>query len=674
MSSKRRLSNGSGVLGLDLVDDEDDVPIAPPRRRSIIPAQSSRDAEKDQGRIAEMYKTIIKMSSENVCSICFQLYYAFISMQKINAKNSWNLDLIDHMDKIISDEANENGNDVNFQKASCTLDASIKIYSHRVDDTWSSSYRILENLSRNEHHDEPEEEGADDVKKPARVGAKTISNKHGLVDTIERNIASINSTQVGKENVADPMFHKMSQAFDEGGAKGMLMNNLRVVPNTSTITFSSMDTASVAATSADDELVPLDELLTHLPQSDVTAASICPHLQQYRDTLYFPSYDPSLLGFNIFDTALQPLALPEEELVTKFEYLTVEDDFNNDDEDDNEAFDAAPLNEEVHDQKVIQWDTVFDTAAETVATPRSSLSDAASHAQATVNMKLLSCLETTNLWAGAKHWKSSLRQRSAKEKAAEEKEAAPAKSRKKKEKFMFDFYNAVSKIEATEKSSKRDTTQQTEAALAKNKANADDLLLPVDEKLTKKDLCRLFLLEDKKYIQPKNCKMAFETISEPLPVSSPVEPFTNDVDDLDDGCDMDDFCDTSMPTPQEPPSTGFTINTGDLLQASRTVEKIQIGYATTSKRVNVRKLKTDIWDELECVKEFPVKTLETVTPQAQVSFQDMISTVANKQTQKDVSVSFYFICLLHLANEKVISHLICIVMCVICALEFVNQR
>jgi hypothetical protein len=36
----------------------------------------------------------------------------------------------------------------NFQKASCTLDASIKIYSYRVDDTWTSSYKILENLSR----------------------------------------------------------------------------------------------------------------------------------------------------------------------------------------------------------------------------------------------------------------------------------------------------------------------------------------------------------------------------------------------------------------------------------------------------------------------------------------------------------------------------------------------
>ena len=34
---------------------------------------------------------------------------------------------------------------VNFQRASCTLDASVKIYSCRVD-THQASYRILENL------------------------------------------------------------------------------------------------------------------------------------------------------------------------------------------------------------------------------------------------------------------------------------------------------------------------------------------------------------------------------------------------------------------------------------------------------------------------------------------------------------------------------------------------
>lgn len=118
----------------------------------------------------------------------------------------------------------ENRGGVNFQKASCTLDASVKIYSHRVDDTWSSSFRILENLSRsNQNGDEEGEEG---VKNPARVGSKSISNRLNLTSTIEKNPSNLNGEALDSTHTADPMFHKMSQAFDEGGAKGMLMANL----------------------------------------------------------------------------------------------------------------------------------------------------------------------------------------------------------------------------------------------------------------------------------------------------------------------------------------------------------------------------------------------------------------------------------------------------------------
>jgi hypothetical protein len=43
---------------------------------------------------------------------------------------------------------------LNFQKASCALDASVKIYSYRVDDTWTTSYRVLENLNRTDKKDD----------------------------------------------------------------------------------------------------------------------------------------------------------------------------------------------------------------------------------------------------------------------------------------------------------------------------------------------------------------------------------------------------------------------------------------------------------------------------------------------------------------------------------------
>ena len=80
------------------------------------------------------------------------------------------LNLIDHLDRFVSASSssstdairnnttssltlhdNETAEGaVNFTKASCTLDASVKIYSYRVDDVHLTSYKVLANLNRTE--------------------------------------------------------------------------------------------------------------------------------------------------------------------------------------------------------------------------------------------------------------------------------------------------------------------------------------------------------------------------------------------------------------------------------------------------------------------------------------------------------------------------------------------
>ncbi|KAK1945693.1 Condensin complex subunit 2 [Phytophthora citrophthora] len=191
------------------------------RRRSLTPNEKRAGAASgaappahSKQYISDMYSTIIKMSSEN----------------KINVKNSWSLHLIDHMEDIL-DSSKKNATDgdadddtYNFQKASCTLDASIKIYSYRVDDTWNSSYKILENLSRTEqkHGGEDAASDGEGATKTARKTRKTHAR------TIEKNLNNINLKAYDTECEADPLFHKMSQSFDEGGAKGMLLANLSV--------------------------------------------------------------------------------------------------------------------------------------------------------------------------------------------------------------------------------------------------------------------------------------------------------------------------------------------------------------------------------------------------------------------------------------------------------------
>lgn len=135
----RRLSHGSGVfLGNPLDDDEEEVEIEKAfrssmssrtsmgghRRRSSVgggaglPMGSPLKTGAEQSRIADMYKLVIKMSSENVRIFLFvirkfsNIVVNPVCLQKINEKNSWSFDLIDHMGRLIRDE----GKGINFQK------------------------------------------------------------------------------------------------------------------------------------------------------------------------------------------------------------------------------------------------------------------------------------------------------------------------------------------------------------------------------------------------------------------------------------------------------------------------------------------------------------------------------------------------------------------------------
>jgi condensin complex subunit 2 len=101
----------------------------------------------------------------------------------------------------------------------------------------------------------------------------------------------------------------------------------------------------------------------------------------------------------------------------------------------------------------------------------------------------------------------------------------------------------------------------------------------------------------------------------------------------------------------------------------RKVEKIAIDYATVAKKVDVRRLKQDLWAELEDKTAWsapPEKEdaaeegngddiYEVVPPKGDpqfVSFKETVEKMEMAQSQTDVTVSFYFICCLHLANEK----------------------
>jgi hypothetical protein len=75
------------------------------------------------------------------------------------------------------------------------------------------------------------------------VAEKKTSKTYALAKTLETNMNNINLNHFDLEFEVDPLFHKMSKTFDEGGAKGMLLNNL-TLSNGCSIAFDSSDTVT----------------------------------------------------------------------------------------------------------------------------------------------------------------------------------------------------------------------------------------------------------------------------------------------------------------------------------------------------------------------------------------------------------------------------------------------
>lgn len=162
--------------------------------------------------LSELYATCIKLATAN----------------KITAKNTWELQLIDHMTDVLNTDEQANASSTyNFPKACGTLEASIMIYSSRVDDVHKETYKVLGGLSYgNNGRIEEEEEGEDgEVDENGRKKKKGIS-KRGLSTLDPAPSKNLNMKSLDTDVEIDPLFQKTTAAFDEGGAKGLLLNNL----------------------------------------------------------------------------------------------------------------------------------------------------------------------------------------------------------------------------------------------------------------------------------------------------------------------------------------------------------------------------------------------------------------------------------------------------------------
>ncbi|KAJ9652450.1 hypothetical protein H2198_008320, partial [Neophaeococcomyces mojaviensis] len=190
----------------------------------------------------------------------FEDWLKLATDNKINATNSWNFALIDyfHDMSLLFDKDGRGERGVNFQKASCTLDGCVKIYGARVESVSTEAGRLLSGLASNateeggkkrrkaegEDDDEEGEEGDDDD--DAEGGTKKKKEKRrnrSHEATLAPSFASLQLKKLELEFAVDPLFKKASADFDEGGAKGLLLNHL-CIDEVGRIVFDSSDDAT----------------------------------------------------------------------------------------------------------------------------------------------------------------------------------------------------------------------------------------------------------------------------------------------------------------------------------------------------------------------------------------------------------------------------------------------
>ena len=303
--------------------------------------------------------------------------------------------------------------------------------------------------------------------------------------------------------------------------------------------------------------------------------------------------------------------------------------------------------------------------------------------------------KSNNAWAGAAHWKRDNANAGNDTKSKKKGKASKKKSTKSKKRDVGDeafvVFNpsvAPDLSHLLRPTTKRRGINTSSASMLLSKAMVtkytdEENVLPHDvgfqnDNNHKNSLCqmtKLFLCPQMSILQPldqnqmRPGKDDNTNVIEPkkmvefnLPSNTEWDDDNDDGPGFDFGGDGDDDDDE------------FVV---PLLDNVRKVDKIRVGYATVAKKVDVKRLKRDLWNELEShfindtttiednidlpitdVSESETSLLTSSnglpnpSEPSMISFQETVRILGQEQSQTDITLPFYFICILHLANEK----------------------
>uniref|UniRef100_A0A8C4KX12 Condensin complex subunit 2 n=1 Tax=Equus asinus TaxID=9793 RepID=A0A8C4KX12_EQUAS len=636
--------------------------LASPSSRSID--VSAMTPKFTNTQIAEHYSTCIKLSTEN----------------KITTKNAFGLHLIDFMSEILKQKDTE---PTNFKVAAGTLDASAKIYAVRVDAVHTDVFRVLGGLGKDVPSlEEVESQGADGSAAEMGAGRKPPKpkKKHSY-KTIEQNVSNLNVPEADRKCEVDPMFQRTIASFDECSTAGVFLSTLHCHDYRSELLFPS--DVRVLSTEAPLEFPDLG----WVDMTDLKAP-----LQQCAEDRQIC---PSLAGFQFTNWDSETHNESVSALVDKFKKNDEVFDINAEVEESDCDFPKGPLEDDFDDNDEPDHTTAGDPeevrSSEEPCHVQSCQEEMIPLGDGDIRTMcpLLSMKpgeysyfspRTMSMWAGPDHWRFRPRHK--------HDAASQAENRKKstKKDFEIDFDDDIDFDVYF---------QKTKAATILSKSTLENqswraTTLPMDFHYETNDLVQLHLKPGTRLLRmaqgERTGTVHYEEIgdydynnpndtSNFCPGLQAADSDSEESDDLFVGpvgtLDL-------TPDPHHPPKTtqenddlpevqGLDITTygeSNLVVEPQKVNKIEIHYAKTAKKMDMKKLKQSMWhlladsskqadaeanhretgEEEQPVEVANGKTLSRLTKDLQKSLPPVMA--------QNLSVPLAFACLLHLANEK----------------------
>ncbi|CAJ1068297.1 condensin complex subunit 2 [Xyrichtys novacula] len=579
-------------------------------------------------QISEHYSTCIKLSTEN----------------KITTKNAFGLHLIDYMADILKQKDSEL---TNFKVAAGTLDASTKIYAVRVDAVHADAYRVLGGLGAETKPGEDQGQrgqDGDEGVSGAEGTAKQPKKKRPPKRTVEQNLSNINSAESERKCEVDPMFHRMASSFDESSTAGVFLSVLFSENNRGELLFPSYMTLlqskpnysppSPQGVSAS----PFTAALQHAQEK----SSICPSLQDFSFTSWNPEQTMNQLlekmkeGEHVFDLNAEPE--PEEEDCPDFDadYEEGQGDF----EEHKEACEASGSGKG-RDVIPIGEGDITTMCLQLSSQPR-EYSYFSPRTMAT--------------WAGPGYWQFKPKHK------LDHLPDKETRKRKPKKTFEIDFNDDVN-FDTYFRTTRAATTNSKSALSASNKKTT----LPADFQFPPETLSQLNFKPSSSLSKEGQKRLSGE-LGEGIgdyDYNNPNDtanfcPGLQGGDSDDDDAISDDTQPSNEPT--LPPSQDLegvsTYGEEDLVPEPHRVNKIEINYAKTAKKMDMKRLKNSMWTLLT---DSPEKKTEEVTTveKPEVCGEKVFSQTTKTLLQRlpstmaqNLSVPLAFVALLHLANEK----------------------